>query len=85
MNKKNLALTVAITSLLALGANTLVVTPAEAAGKEKCYGVSKAGENDCATGSSSCAGTVSKDAQDDAFIVLPKGLCTRLAGGSTST
>lgn len=50
--------------------------------KEKCYGVAKAGKNDCATGSSSCAGTSKTDGQKDAFIALPKGTCARLVGGS---
>ena len=60
-------------------------TPAAAAGeKEKCYGVVKAGANDCATANSSCAGTSTVDNQGDAFIAVPKGLCERLAGGSTT-
>lgn len=85
MNKNNLAFTVIITSLLAVGANTLTITSVQASDKEKCYGVVKAGKNDCATASSSCAGTASKDSQKDAFIVVPRGLCTRLVGGSTSS
>ena len=50
--------------------------------KEKCYGVSKKGKNDCKTKSTSCAGTATKDGQKDAFIAVPRGLCKRLAGGS---
>ncbi len=50
--------------------------------KEKCYGVVKAGKNDCATKGGSCAGTAKMDAQGDAFVVVPKGLCEKLAGGS---
>ena len=49
---------------------------------EKCYGVSLAGKNDCATKGGSCAGTAKMDAQGDAFVVVPKGLCEKLAGGS---
>ncbi len=56
--------------------------PANAADSEKCYGVAAAGKNDCATATSSCAGTAKVDFQKDAFIALPKGLCERLAGGS---
>lgn len=51
---------------------------------EKCYGVVKAGKNDCATASSSCAGTSVKDGQKDAWIYVPKGTCEKLSGGSTS-
>lgn len=57
--------------------------PAAAAGeKEKCYGVAKAGKNDCQTATSSCAGTAKTDRQVDAFIALPKGTCDKIAGGS---
>ncbi|MBB1274683.1 DUF2282 domain-containing protein [Psychromonas sp. SR45-3] len=80
MKKSNLALAATVSSLLAIG--TLVSSPAMAAGKEKCYGVAAAGQNDCATKSSSCAGTSKVDNQGDAFIAVPKGLCDKLSGGS---
>jgi uncharacterized membrane protein len=48
---------------------------------EKCFGVSKAGKNDCQTASSSCAGTSKKDAQADAWISVPKGTCGKIIGG----
>lgn len=81
MQKSNLMLASAISGVLALGA-TMAAAPAMAAEKEKCYGVAKAGQNDCATKTTSCAGTSTVDNQGDAFIALPKGLCDRLAGGS---
>jgi len=49
---------------------------------EKCYGVVKAGLNDCATATSSCAGSSSTDNQADAFLFVPKGLCDKLVGGN---
>lgn len=49
---------------------------------EKCYGVAAAGKNDCATATSSCAGTSKVDKQGDAFVAVPAGLCAKLAGGS---
>jgi uncharacterized membrane protein len=53
------------------------------AGKiEKCYGVAKAGGNDCQTATASCAGSSTKDADKAAFIAVPKGTCERLAGAS---
>ena len=85
MKKSNLAVTAAVTGLVALGGTLLTAAPAEAAGKKKCYGVAKAGKNDCATKTSSCAGTAKTDNQKDAFVVVPKGLCGKLAGGSTSS
>ena len=83
MKKSNLAVTAAVSSLLAIGATALTSTQVLAAEKERCYGVAKAGKNDCATKTSSCAGTSKVDGQKDAFIVVPKGLCDRLASGST--
>ncbi|RDE24180.1 DUF2282 domain-containing protein [Motiliproteus coralliicola] len=79
--QNNIAVATAVSGIIALGA-TLAATPALAGDKEKCYGVAKAGQNDCATKSSSCAGTSKTDNQGDAFLALPKGLCGKLAGGS---
>ncbi len=81
MKSQKLLLATAISGAIALGSLTLS-TVANADEKEKCYGVAKAGHNDCQTANSSCAGTSTVDNQGDAFIALPKGLCERLAGGS---
>ncbi len=44
--------------------------------KEKCYGVSLAGKNDCAAGpGTSCAGTSKVDYQKDAWTYVAKGTC----------
>lgn len=52
---------------------------------EKCYGVAKAGMNDCKTLSNACAGHSMEDGQKDAFIVVPKGTCERIAGGKLAS
>jgi uncharacterized membrane protein len=49
---------------------------------EKCYGIVKAGKNDCQTANSSCAGTSKRDSQGDAWIYVPKGACEKLVNGS---
>jgi uncharacterized membrane protein len=71
----------AVASLAAAGA---FAGPAEEPGFsfEKCYGVSKAGTNDCQTSTHSCAGTATADNQGDAWIYLPAGTCAKLTGGS---
>lgn len=63
---------------------SVALAPAHAGdgGKEKCYGVSKAGKNDCAGGKNSCAGSSTVDNQGDAWVAVPKGLCERLTHGS---
>ncbi|RMF07695.1 MAG: DUF2282 domain-containing protein [Alphaproteobacteria bacterium] len=51
---------------------------------EKCYGVAKAGKNDCAAaGNNSCAGTSTKDGDPKAWILVPSGTCDKIVGGST--
>ncbi len=50
---------------------------------EKCYGIVKAGQNDCQTANSSCAGTSKRNSQADAWIYVPKGSCDKVVGGST--
>ena len=69
----------------ALAAAFVAPAVAEAQGMtEKCYGVAKAGKNDCQTAASSCAGTSKKDAQADAWIAVPKGTCEKIVGGKLS-
>jgi uncharacterized membrane protein len=81
MKKSEKAIVCAITGLLALGGSSAdaLVNCAE---QERCYGVARAGKNDCATSTSVCASTAKQDFQKDAWIFVPKGTCTKLAGGS---
>jgi uncharacterized membrane protein len=50
---------------------------------EKCYGIAKAGKNDCAsTGNNSCGGTSKINSDPKAWIFVPEGYCERIVGGS---
>ena len=50
---------------------------------EKCYGIAKAGKNDCAsTGNNSCAGTSKANADPRAWLYVPAGYCERIMNGS---
>lgn len=71
----------AIGGMLALGIASGTAVAQEKGG-EKCYGVVKAGKNDCQTATGSCAGTATRDGQKDAFVYLPKGTCEKIVGGS---
>ena len=54
----------------------MATTTAHAATGEKCYGISLAGENDCAAGpGTSCAGTSTVDYQGNAWTIVDKGTC----------
>jgi len=58
---------------------TAVANTAAAAGDEKCYGVSLAGENDCAAGpGTTCAGTSTVDYQGNAWTLVPEGTCASI-------
>jgi uncharacterized membrane protein len=52
---------------------------------EKCYGIAKAGMNDCQTHASSCAGTSKSDRQKDAWISVAKGTCEKIVGGKLTS
>ena len=77
MNSTRLAIASALAAALVLPAAT-----SQAQGNmEKCYGIAKAGKNDCQTAKSSCAGTSKKDAQADAWVSVPMGACEKIVGG----
>src|SRR5437867_13165431 len=52
---------------------------------EKCYGVAKAGKNDCQTANSSCAGNIMRDGKADAWFYVPARSCGLLFSGPLST
>ncbi|MEX0317019.1 MULTISPECIES: DUF2282 domain-containing protein [unclassified Ruegeria] len=71
----NTAKTLVIASAVA-AAMTGAATTASAQAKEKCYGVSLAGQNDCAAGpGTTCAGTSTVDYQGNAWTLVDAGTC----------
>ena len=74
---------------LALGAAlTVAASPVMAAdaAKEKCYGVSMKGKNDCKAGAgTTCAGTAKMDYQGNAWTLVPKGTCEKTASKTSPT
>lgn len=76
-----LAAAVAAPALFATATSAATQTPAFKA--EKCYGIAKAGKNDCAaTGNSSCAGTSKLNGDPNAWIYVAEGYCERIVNGS---
>ncbi|MDF3414276.1 DUF2282 domain-containing protein [Sulfitobacter sp. M57] len=74
----NVMKSVAIAGAVA-AAMTAHATAADAASKEKCYGVSLAGANDCAAGpGTTCAGTSVTDYQGDAWTLVDAGTCAEI-------
>ncbi|MBL4885749.1 MAG: DUF2282 domain-containing protein [Planctomycetaceae bacterium] len=87
MKKKNLAISAAIGAAI-LGLSTTGafahMEPKKGENMEKCYGVVKAGKNDCSSkaGKHGCAGMAKTDSSADEWIKLPNGLCNKIVGGS---
>ncbi len=84
MKTKTALISTAVTGLFALGVLAAPVQAADDAGKEKCYGVAKAGKNDCAANGHACAGQSKSSANGKEWIYVPAGTCDRIQGGSTS-
>ena len=73
----------AVTSMAASGAQAAGPSAKPEFSFEKCFGIVKAGLNDCQTATHSCAGTSTADNQGDSWIYVPAGTCAKIAGGST--
>jgi len=71
-----------VTSALALALSMSAAPSAKAADTEQCFGVAKAGHNDCKAGSHSCAGHATVDADPASFVLVPAGTCEKIVGGS---
>jgi uncharacterized membrane protein len=72
--------TLAIASSIAIAAATAPAATNASGAKEKCYGISLAGQNDCAAGpGTTCAGTSKIDYQGNAWKLVPKGECAKYA------
>jgi uncharacterized membrane protein len=82
---KSNPITLAVGTLLAMGALSVAgnaIAADKADNTEKCYGVAKAGKNDCAGAAHACAGQSKADGAANEWVKLPKGTCERLVGGS---
>ena len=80
MDPRNLAITALTLAALASGAALAQDKGASIKGeKERCYGISLAGKNDCAAGpGTTCAGTSKVDYQSNAWKYVAKGTCTTM-------
>lgn len=72
----------ALASALALGLLHNASAADAAKAKEKCYGIAKAGQNDCAnlSGSHSCAAQTKMDGDPSDWKYVAKGTCASLHG-----
>ena len=84
MSKNHLIAASALASALALGLAGHAAAQDKGKAKEKCYGIAKAGQNDCAnlSGSHSCAGQSKVDMGADEWKYVAKGTCKQMGGKS---
>jgi uncharacterized membrane protein len=77
---KTLAKIAAATALTAFAATSGLAGPvAPQPGKDKCFGISLAGKNDCKAGAgTTCAGTSHKNYQGDAWKYVARGTCASI-------
>ena len=84
MNSKRALIRSAMAGLIAVGLGNAQAADAHdgqpAAGKEKCYGISKAGQNDCGTATHACAGLAKTDNAPDEWKYVAKGTCEKMGG-----
>ncbi len=86
MNKQTTAAALVLAMGAALTLAALPAAAADAAGKEKCFGVALKGKNDCKAGAgTSCAGTSKTDHQGDAWSLVPAGSCEKTASETSPT
>ena len=76
-----------IAGILAVGAGLAVGTaqavPDQPKSWEKCAGIAKAGMNDCGAldGKHGCASQAKMDNDDNEWVYVPEGTCTKITGG----
>ncbi|WP_206997420.1 BufA1 family periplasmic bufferin-type metallophore [Trinickia mobilis] len=64
----------------ATSAAPLAAHAGDANAQVQCYGVAKAGQNDCGTDAHSCAGQSTKSNDPADFKTMPRGTCEKLGG-----
>ncbi len=84
MNKRQALIAAALAGVCAVTAVVAEAKPhaAKKGEQEKCYGIAKAGQNDCgsADGSHGCAGQAKVDNDKNEWKHVPKGTCVKAGG-----
>ncbi len=72
-------------ALFAVQQNTYLFSDMAAIERERCYGVARAGNNDCGNGKHSCAQRAMVDRQPDEWKMVPAGTCVKIGGSLMSS
>ncbi|MEC5162975.1 MULTISPECIES: BufA1 family periplasmic bufferin-type metallophore [unclassified Janthinobacterium] len=86
MNKRQALIAAALATVCAAGVGSATAAASATGDKEKCFGVAKAGQNDCApsNGSHSCAGQGKTDMAATEWKYVAKGTCEKAGGKLTA-
>jgi len=84
MSHSKKALHAGLTAVLALGlgVSTAQAADMKAVEMEKCYGIAKAGKNECAAKTNTCATHSKVNSDPNAWVMVPKGTCEKIVGGA---
>lgn len=87
MKEQNKIISATLSSLIAISSLAVMssahAVPEQPEKWEKCAGIAKAGQNDCGSlhGTHDCSGKATLDNDDNEWVYLPKGTCTKISGG----
>ncbi len=83
MKIKQSLVNAAIAAVIGLGVSDMAAAEDPAPKMEKCYGIAKAGKNDCGTvGGNACAAQSRMNNDPKTWIFVPKGTCEKITGGN---
>jgi uncharacterized membrane protein len=81
MNKRQALIAAALASVCAAQASAAGQMDTQSGNQEKkCYGITKAGQNDCGTATHGCAGQATADKDPGDWKYVPKGTCEKAGG-----
>ncbi len=80
MNRRKLLQSAVAGMIAAALADAAVGQEGKRGEREKCYGIAKAGQNDCGTATHTCAGKATRDNAPEDWKYVPKGTCEKLGG-----
>lgn len=82
MKNKKTGLCTVLAGVVSLGVFISNTALAAKPDMEKCYGIVKAGKNDCGSSTHGCAGQATKDRSAAEWVYVPKGTCEKISDGS---
>jgi uncharacterized membrane protein len=84
MKNSRILVTSAIAGLIAAGSAAQAGAQDKSGARDKCYGIAKAGQNDCGTAKHSCAGKATRDNDPGEWKYVAAGTCEKVGGKSTA-